>query len=148
MPCNRRGFTLVELITVMVVIGVLSSMAVLRYIDLQNDALAAKVGAEMQQIRVAAIAYYADHETFPPDGTNGVRPAEFADLLSASVEFTTPAYRLQWLNTSGEPIGVIVDSDRPGLAAKLRQRLVYGNPFITWGSDDVMYVIKLPGIDL
>jgi len=147
MSANRRGFTLIELITVMVVIGVLSSIAVLRYIDLQNDALAAKVGAEMQQIRVAAIAYYADHESFPPDGTSGIRPPEFNDLLSASVEFTTPAYRLQWMNPGGMPIGVLVVSDRPGLAAKLRQRLVYGNPFIPAG-DDVMYVIKLPGIDM
>lgn len=145
---DRRGFTLIELITVMVVIGVLSAMAVLRYIDLQNDALAAKVGAEMQQIRVAAISYYADHEDFPPDGSTGVRPPEFDNLLSASVEFTTPAYQLRWLNTGGQPIGVIVETERAGLGAKLRQRLVYGNPFILWGADDVMYVIKMPNIDM
>lgn len=145
---DRRGFTMVELLTVMVVIGVLSGMVVMRYIDLQNDALAAKIGAEMQQIRVAAISYYADHEEFPADGTPGVRPPEFENLLSGSVDFTNPSYNLTWLNTDGQPIGVIVESSRPGLGAKLRQRLVYGNPFITWGSDDVMYVIKIPGIDM
>ena len=36
---------------------------------------------------------------------------------------------------------------RPGLAQKLVQRLVYGSPYVPYGSD-VMYIIKAPGISM
>jgi prepilin-type N-terminal cleavage/methylation domain-containing protein len=144
---DRRGFTIVEVFTVMVIIGILASIALLRYIDLTNEALASKVGNEMQQVRLAAIAYFADENTFPPSAAEGTRPLELDPLLSDATQFTTPAYTFEWVNFANDDVGVIVRSSRAGLADKLRQRLVYGNPYIPLG-DDVMYIIKLPGVTM
>lgn len=144
---DRRGFTIVEVFTVMVVIGILASIALLRYIDLTNEALASKVGNEMQQVRLAAIAYFADQNAFPPSSAEGSRPPDLDPLLSNATLFSTPAYTFEWVNNANDLVGVIVRSSRPGLADKLRQRLVYGNPYIPLG-DDVMYIIKASGMSM
>lgn len=144
---DRKGFTIVELLTVMLIIGILASMAMLRYMDLTNEALAGKVGQEMQQIRIAAIAYYAEQEVFPPSAAAGMRPLELDPLLSDATQFSNPAYTLEWVNQAEDLVGVVVRSSRAGLANKLRQRLVYGNPYIPLGGD-VMYIIKAPGVSM
>ena len=148
-PQNRRGFTLIELITVVVVIGVLSSIGTMRYLSLENDALTSKVGSEMQEIRLAALNYYTEHETWPAPASEGVIPLELAPLLSGATQFTTPHYTLEWRNVNGDDpagiVGVVVRGTRAGLSQKLVQRLVYGSPYVGMGSD-VMYIIKAPGI--
>ena len=144
---DRKGFTIVELLTVMLIMGILASIAMLRYVDLTNEALAGKVGQEMQQIRIAAIAYYAEEQVFPPSASAGMRPLELEPLLSEATQFSNPAYSLEWVNQAEDLVGVVVRSSRPGLADKLRQRLVYGNPYIPLGGD-VMYIIKAPGVSM
>lgn len=145
-PRNRSGFTLIELITVVAVIGVLSSIGVMRYLSLENDALTSKVGSEMQEIRLASINYYTENETWPAPAAAGVTPLELAPLLSGATQFTTPHYTLEWYN-DGSTVGVIVRATRPGLTQKLIQRLVYGSPYAPYGSD-VMYMIMAPGIPM
>lgn len=146
-PRDREGFTLIELLTVVTILGVLASMATMRYLSLENDGLAAKVGSEMQEIRLASINYFTEHEVWPGPASAGVAPAELAPLLSGATQFTTPNYTLEWVNQGGDLIGVIVRGTRPGLAQKLVQRLVYGSPYVPYGSD-VMYIIKAPGISM
>jgi len=147
MALNRRGFTLIELITVVIIIGVLAGIATLRYISLENEALAAKVGGAMQEVRLASIAFFSENETWPGSASAGTVPLELAPLLSGATAFQTPDYTLEWVNQGGDLIGVIVRGTRPGLAAKLVQRLVYGNPYLPYGSD-VMYIIKAPGLSM
>ena len=40
---NRRGFTFVELMTVIIILGLLAGISILKYIDLRNAARAAEV---------------------------------------------------------------------------------------------------------
>jgi type IV pilus assembly protein PilA len=143
---DRRGFTLIELVTVVVVIGVLASIGTMRYLSLENDALTSKVGSEMQEIRLAALNYYTEHETWPGPASAGTIPLELAPLLSGATQFTTSHYTLEWYNDAST-VGVVVRGTRPGLAQKLVQRLVYGSPYVGYGSD-VMYIIKAPGISM
>jgi MSHA pilin protein MshA len=51
---KQGGFTLVELITVIVILGVLAAVAMPRFTDLQDQARAAKVNAAAGAIRSAA----------------------------------------------------------------------------------------------
>lgn len=147
LPRNRRGFTLIELLTVVTILGVLASISTMRYLSLENDGLAAKVGSEMQEIRLASINYFSEHEIWPGPSPAGTIPTELVPLLSGATQFTTPNYTLEWVNQGDDLIGVIVRGSRPGLAQKLVQRLVYGNPYVPYGSD-VMYIIKAPGVSM
>ena len=130
LPGNRRGFTLIELMTVVTILGILAAMATMRYLSLENDGLAAKVGSEMQEIRLAGINYFTEHEVWPASASAGVAPLELVPLLSGATQFTTPNYTLEWVNQGDNLIGVIVRGTRPGLAQKLVQRLVYGSPYV------------------
>ena len=120
---DRKGFTIVELLTVMLIIGILASMAMLRYMDLTNEALAGKVGQEMQQIRIAAIAYYAEQEVFPPSAAAGMRPLELDPLLSDATQFSNPAYTLEWVNQAEDLVGKSVAVTRGAISVPpLRNR--------------------------
>ncbi len=144
---DRRGFTLIELLTVVTILGVLAAISTMRYLSLENDGLAAKVGSEMQEIRLASINYFSEHEIWPGPAGAGTIPVELVPLLSGATQFDTPNYTLEWVNAGDGLIGVIVRGTRPGLSQKLVQRLVYGSPYVPYGSD-VMYIIKAPGIDM
>jgi prepilin-type N-terminal cleavage/methylation domain-containing protein len=65
---NERGFTLLELIIVVAIIGILAAIAIPK---MANAVQLSKEGAlkgNLGALRGAIHAYYADHEgTFPPD---------------------------------------------------------------------------------
>ncbi|MBR6901851.1 MAG: type II secretion system protein [Synergistaceae bacterium] len=58
---NRKGFTLVELLIVIVVIGVLSTMMMLSSTEAVSSAKAADIISNLRNIKTAALAFYADN---------------------------------------------------------------------------------------
>jgi prepilin-type N-terminal cleavage/methylation domain-containing protein len=88
---RRRGFTLVELVTVTVVIGTVASIAAPRISRGAVGAGAAAVKADLAVLRAAIEMYAAEHGgVFPgehPDGLGGVARSEEA-FLSQMLKFT------------------------------------------------------------
>ena len=61
---TRRGFTLVELLIVIVVIGVLSAMMMLSSTEAVSSAKAARIISNLRNLKTAALAWYADNLDF------------------------------------------------------------------------------------
>jgi type IV pilus assembly protein PilA len=64
---NRRGFTFIELVTVMVVMGVLCAMAVPRYRGYKARAYRGTMTSDLGNLRIAEEAYWAEHQAYATD---------------------------------------------------------------------------------
>ncbi len=149
----RRGFTLIELITVVFVLSILATMGLLKYIDLRNNARAAQVAEELHAIQIAAFSYYSDNEQWPPDAGAGAVPNGLGALLPGqlAMSFDRGEYLLDWDNFGGggflggpAVVGISVTTTDPKLFAKLAQYLGGGGPFFIAGNK-LTYIIAGPG---
>lgn len=95
---GRRGFTLVEGLTVMLITGVLVRIAVPNYQDLRLKARAAAVVGDFEVVRVAAYTYNADYLVWPADAGPGEIPDGLYDYLAENFDFDRGDYLLDWEN--------------------------------------------------
>lgn len=95
---ERRGFTMVEVLTVMMVMGTLARMSVPSFHEVLVRARAAEVIGDFETVRVAVLSYHADHNQWPADGYTGQVPAGLAEYLPENFSFEGAGYSLDWEN--------------------------------------------------
>jgi prepilin-type N-terminal cleavage/methylation domain-containing protein len=61
---DRRGFTLVELLLVVVIIGILATIAIPKFGNTKEKALVAGMQVDLKNLVTAEEAYFADHVTY------------------------------------------------------------------------------------
>ena len=144
---KRRGWTMIELLVVIVVMGVLSSLAVLKYIDLTRTALTSRIVGEFVAVRLAAYNYEADNNNmWPAEVGAGVEPPELTPYLPAGFQFNSPSYTLDWDNLgTGGPyqIGISMTTTDARLMNAIVQTLGSKAPYFVVGNT-LTYVLIDP----
>ncbi|MGH7498522.1 MAG: type II secretion system protein [Gemmatimonadales bacterium] len=153
MSVTRRGFTFIEMLIVMIVLGILAALATLKYIDLKNRALTAQAAADMEAVRLAAYSTWYETGSWPADAGPGVVPPEMLPYLARGFTFTRQEYSLDWENfvppgggpSAGMQLGVVISSTNPRMQLALEQTLGNKGPFFITGNDLTFVIIGPDG---
>jgi prepilin-type N-terminal cleavage/methylation domain-containing protein len=151
MKSSRRGFTFVEMLIVMIVLGILASLAIMKYIDLRHRALTAQATADLESVRLAAYSAWYETGAWPNEEPAGVVPTGLAPYLIKNFSFTKSEYSFDWENlvppgggtSGGMQLGVTVIAENEALRRSLAQTLGNKAPFFLAGGN-VTFVIVGP----
>jgi prepilin-type N-terminal cleavage/methylation domain-containing protein len=101
---NRKGFTLIELMTVVVIISILVSIALPKFGDLKSKASLASIRSDIRNAEAAEETYFSDYAAY---GTAANLQA--AGFLSASTGNT--------LTVTVAPTGYTINGVNPAIMA-------------------------------
>jgi prepilin-type N-terminal cleavage/methylation domain-containing protein len=110
---NRRrpAFTFIELLVVVTIVGLLSTIAVPKYRAMKQRAQATNVLGDLQVVRVAVMNYYADYNSFPVEAGPGIAPPNLEKYLPAGFGFRRDTWSMDYdivsgAGTNGDLVGV------------------------------------------
>ena len=150
---RRAGFTFVELMTVLIVLGLLSGLAILKYIDLTHRARAAQAAGDLEAVRIAAYGAWYETGKWPDEVGPGIIPPGLGQYLPGGFTFQRKEYTLDWENfvpanggqTAGMQVGVVVSTTEPRLQRALENALGNKLPFIDVGGDLTFIIVGPDG---
>ena len=117
---NREGFTLVELLVVIVIIGLLATVVVINVLPSQDKAMTGKARADIAVLEQALETYRLDNLTFPTEQQG------LGALTAAPADLARPERYRQGGYIRRLP------QDPWGNAYQYRQRSQHGGAFDVW----------------
>ena len=104
---KETGFTLVEILVVIAVIGLLVAIAIPQFMIYRSEAIDAQMKSDLRNVSIAVEAYYAKQSTFPASlaETVGYGFQTTAGVTVSFVILSPTSYRLTAAKTGGsQPI--------------------------------------------
>lgn len=95
---RRGGFSLVELLMVVTIVGLLAGLAIPNFRSVTYRARAADIAGDLEVVRVAALNYNAEALTWPDDAALGSVPSELDGYLPEGFSFQGSGYQLKLEN--------------------------------------------------
>lgn len=102
-PTRRRGFTLVEILIVVVILGVLAAIVIPSFASATQDTQKAAFAQDLRTFENGLHLYHTDFGTFPPDGGSGSVPSGLEPYVNVP----------KW--QGGTPIGGVWDNETDDL---------------------------------
>ncbi len=94
---KRDGFTLVEVLTVLVIVGILAGMAMMRWHDKKVDAFVASMKSDLRNVAAAQEAYFSDNQMYASN------VAQLAFRASTDVTVTVSGTQVGWAGSASHP---------------------------------------------
>ena len=93
---RRGGFTLVELLLTVSIIGILTGLALPNLRNMQFRARAVDVAGDLEVVRVATVSFNAEVHAWPADATLGTVPPELNGFLPDGFSFQGDRFELKF----------------------------------------------------
>lgn len=95
---KRRGSTLVEVLTVLLLLSILTRIVIPQMQDVLTRARATEIRASFSVVEEAATRLFVENNRWPEDADAGVVPPELLESLPPGFSFERNRYQLDWQN--------------------------------------------------
>ncbi|MGE0160452.1 MAG: type II secretion system protein [Gemmatimonadales bacterium] len=102
---GRAGFTLVELLVTVSIVGILAGLAIPNMRNMTFRARATTVAADLEALRIATLNYNGNAHAWPAEVASGVVPPELTPYLPEGFSFAGNGYEIDFENVP-VPLGL------------------------------------------
>jgi type II secretory pathway pseudopilin PulG len=137
---------MVELLIVVTIVGILSSIAIPKFRAVKRRATATQIVGDFDVVRHAAMSFFVDSGYFPAEAGGGAVPQNLTAYLPTNFRFTKTDWMLDyenWPTTTTVPIIGVSFTTRDRQLGATAMTLLGNSPSFTVGSK---YTVVISGM--